>query len=228
MKNYYSTYKISRLVSDDLWSKIFRFNKNVRLFKQMGVSYYYSRNLRAPIKLKAFHLIRSHYKDYSYRKKFIKRFMDRKKFKFFYGYLNNRTFKLAYAKSKGPISYSPGTYFMARFELLFHIVLFRSSFFVDSVTSFQIVLHNFVFLNGYRVSVYSHCKNIGEFISFSKFFYFSAQIKERIKKKVYIFPPLSVLVSEFLPIFIFVKYYKYPRDAKKLFNAAYENLFNSF
>lgn len=230
MKNYYSSYKISRIVSDDLWSKVFRFNKNVRLFMQMGINYYYKRKRRVPIQVKAFHLVRSHYKDYSYRKKFIRRFMDRKKLKFFYGYLNNRTFKLARdkAKTKGPISYGARSYFVGRFELLFHVLLFRASFFVDTITTYQLVLHNFAFRNGYSVSTVSHLDSVGEFATFPKFFYFKLQVKKRIKRKAYIFPPSSILISEFLPLFVFTRHYKYPKDSKKLFNASYESMLSLF
>lgn len=228
MKNYYSSYKISRIVSDDLWSKVFRFNKNVRLFKQMGFSYYLRGNKRLPMYVKDFRIIRSHYRDYSKRKTSIRRFMDRKKFRFFYGYLNNRTFKLAFLKSKGKISYSAESYFMDRFELMPHILLFRTSFFIDSIISFQIVLHNFVFFNGNSISNRSTRKPLGGFFSFSKFFYFPLQIEKCIKNKVYIFPAHSILVSEFLPIFMFRSYYRYPRDSKKLFHADYKSLSTLF
>ena len=228
MKNYYSTYKISRIVSDDLWLKIFRFNKNVRLFRQMGINYYYQHRMRVPMRIREFHKVRLNYTDYSYKKRSIKRFVDRKKFKFFYGFLNNRTFKLAYLKSKAPISYGASTYFMTRFELLFHILLFRASFFVDTVTTFQLVLHKFVFLNGYYVSTHTRMKGVGKFVTFSKVFYLPAQIKKQIRAKTYIFPPSNMLVSEFIPAFLFVKYYKYPRDSKQIFKAAYEHLFVSF
>jgi hypothetical protein len=229
MKNHYSSYKICRIVSDDLWSKIFRFNKNVRLFKQIGYNYLYSHNVKSPVrKTKSFHTIRFQYRDYSRRKKSIQKFINRKKFRFFYGYLNKRTFKLTYKKSKGAVSYSPISYFMGRYELRLHILFFRASFFTDTIVPYQLVTYGFMFVNGYQVSQNFCLTKIGVFASFSRAFFYPKRLKMRIKRKRYAFPPVNLMVSDYLPVFLPTKYFKFPRHAPKISNLVYEHAWTSY
>ena len=221
-----STYSISKKLQFDIWFKIFRFNKNVRIQKWLSINQYYVRRERYPIRLKNFHKLRLRIKDYTKIKKehkvyFIIKLNELKKFKVFYGLSSNRKYRSIFFNIKGKVSYFQLNFFFNKVEFRPYILLFRVGQFSDTIVPLQIAKNNFVYKNNFKIKYQEVCK-VGDIVNIPVYFFNKYELMRKMKKpiissrrqrqqkivnklfsKFYNFN--FFIISEFLPIFVIYK-----------------------
>jgi hypothetical protein len=224
MLKFYSTYSISKKFSDDIWTKVFRFNKNVRIFKHLAISRYFEKRKRFPVRVKRFHELR--FKLRRFKSNFAKRLVQRKKFRIFYGNLSERKFRVMFFNLKGKVGYPWFAFLFSKFEFKAQILTFRASYFRDTKTTFQLVKHGHLYRNGYRIYYFQAAK-LTDVVSFPLHFFNYFEMYKLIRKRRFIFPTKYFVPSYRLP-FILILRTPEPKYLKKTFNFDILNFTKSY
>lgn len=215
MKIFLSLLRFSSYYNDDVWGRIFRFNKCVKSFKYISYSH-------SPYLKRRFQRIFNVNPNYYFNR--IRRFSsiglprkvnifgrllhERCKLQYFYGKLAKREFKLKLASSKGKVGYARMDYLFARFECRLDILLFRASWCVETISPFQLVYHGFVSLNGRPSSSPFECAGVGQFVILAESVFNRYNIFRRLKIRRFVFSNTYFVVSEYLPVLMIFRNFR--------------------
>lgn len=207
MRKFNSLLSFSSFYNDDVWGRIFRFNKCVKAFKY--IAYSSSPKLKRRYQFK-FHVNFNYYfkrtkSPVSVRNPtnlFGSRLRARKKVQYFYGKLSKRQFRVLFFNTKGKSSYSRVNYLYQKFEFRIDILLFRSGWFIETIKPMQSVYHGFTSIDGFKVSNPFREVSVGQFVTLSNVMFNVRDIIRRINHESFVFPSPYIFVSEFIPVFI--------------------------
>lgn len=230
MKTFKSIVDFSSKYNDDVWNRIFRFNKCVKAFKY--ISYSASPALKRTFQ-KKFRID----SDYYYKRTksssplgmlnkvnpFGRRLWGRHKLQYFYGKLTKSKFRRKLSSTKGKVAYARVNYVFEKFEFRVDISLFRAGWFTETLSPFQFVFHGFVSINGRVSKSPFELVKSGYFVTLSDFVFNRRDILRRLclksgsmpsanpklnpKPKKFVFPSNYMIVSEYIPAFIIWKFF---------------------
>jgi len=206
MKKFRSSLHVSSYYNDDIWGRIFRFNKCVKAFKY--ISFSSSVFIKRKFQRK-FHINSDYYfkkvkplSRFGFSNKvnsFGRRLSERHRLQYFYGKLTKKSFINFLRKSKGKTSYSRVDYLFSRFEFRIDLCLFRAGWFTGTLAPFYSVYHGFASLDG-RVSPSPfEIVDSFQFITLSKFVFQRREVLRRVCSSSFVFPVKYLFVSEYFP-----------------------------
>lgn len=228
MKHFKSIVNFSSKYNDDVWNRIFRFNKCVKAFKYISFSSspalkrvyqkkfridsnYYYRRTKASSPLGMLNKVNP----------FGRRLWGRHKLQYFYGKLAKPKFRRLLSSTKGKVAYARVNYVFRKFEFRIDITLFRAGWFTETLTPFQLVFHGFASVNGRISKSPFELINFGYFVTLSDFVFnrrdilrrlclksgSKPKLKPTLKPRKFVFPCNYMIVSEYLPALIIWRFF---------------------
>ena len=205
MATTFSSYKASTKHLTDLWSKVYRFNKSIKIFKYLAVYKFPKLRFRFRFRFRSSRNLR---RVISPRSRLSKRVRSRSNIRQFYGRLNERKFRHLYSELGRRTAFSWIEYIFSKLEFRVGAIFYRAGFFTDTIKPLQLHLHGYTHIN--TIPTISQIKTfrVSDFGLLPYSVCNWRELRLRIQKCKYIAPPRYLLVSHYIPACVVVSYPK--------------------